>query len=256
MKLTFVRTELFAFILTSGILFAGCKKTKVDKFNPTDCSQCLIQEIVVERPDQDSLHYIFTYNTNGDPVTVKNDGVTTGNPNLFFVYDQNHRLTQMVHPYENGFYESWDKYGYNSTGQIVRDTMYQNGLFTDSIAQPAVAFTAYFTYSYDAQGRISKRTDSTFYYNVYSNTDSATFSYDATGNQIRLGVTYDNKNSILRTNKVWMFICNDFSVNNPFTATAYNSYKLPFDFPAVDYNNYLAPIIPQQFGGRVVYACP
>ena len=250
MKLTFARMSLFAFILMSSIVFSGCKKF-IDQI---DHPQYRIQKITTGISDGDSVTYDFSYNSNRDPVTVKNSYLTTGNPNMFFVYDRNHRLTQLVRPYDNGFYESWHKYGYNSAGEIVRDTMYENGLFIDSIAQPAAEFQTYSNYSYDAQGRITRKIDSIFYFNVFFSADTATFAYNAAGNQIREGITYDNKVSVLSTNKVWMFICNDFSVNNPFTATSYNSYGLPLNFPAIMNDNNLAPIIPQPYPGRIEYA--
>ena len=41
------------------------------------------------------------------------------------------------------------------------------------------------------------------------------------------GVVYDNKMNINRTNDIWQFLSRDYSVNNPFTAAAYNTARFP-----------------------------
>ena len=38
---------------------------------------------------------------------------------------------------------------------------------------------------------------------------------------------YDHKVNIHRTNKVFMFVDRDYSMNNPFSAATYNGYLLP-----------------------------
>lgn len=53
--------------------------------------------------------------------------------------------------------------------------------------------------------------------------------YDANGNVVLDYTTYDNYKN---TNKIWMFIDDDYSVNNPFTAITYKSVGLPLTFPA------------------------
>ena len=59
-----------------------------------------------------------------------------------------------------------------------------------------------------------------------------TFFYDDAGNLRNGGNVYDNKLNPNRTNKIWMFIERDYSVNNPSVATKYNSIGLPLHFPS------------------------
>jgi len=52
------------------------------------------------------------------------------------------------------------------------------------------------------------------------------YSYNADGNLA--GHDYDDKINYHRTNRVWMFIDRDYSVNNPVIATyEYNDFGLP-----------------------------
>jgi len=52
--------------------------------------------------------------------------------------------------------------------------------------------------------------------------------YDAKGNAE--GSTYDNKINYHQTNKVWMFIDDQYSVNNPFHIDEYDVHGLPVKF--------------------------
>jgi hypothetical protein len=86
------------------------------------------------------------------------------------------------------------------------------------------------TYTLDNWGRIIR--DSTAYYNFGyppPPPDIFNYTYDAHGNLIRPGVTYDNKVNIYRTNAVWMLVYQNYSANNPLTDSfaTYNSYGLP-----------------------------
>ena len=76
------------------------------------------------------------------------------------------------------------------------------------------------------------------------------FVYNAEGN---LDVPYiveqyDNNRNLLTLHPVWQFLQCDYSVNNPFPAVTYNSYRLPtrFDFPFVNFSHFTF------FGGRAM----
>lgn len=169
----------------------------------------------------------FTYDAFGNPLTVNNTVVGTGNPNLVFRYDAAHRLTDFIRPYSNGDFETWSKYIYNASGRIAFDTTYVFGTVTPT--GPKNYLEARLTsYTYDNTCRVIR----TSYIvtegeNVGTPPIVQTFAYDASGNLIRPGITYDNKVNIHRTNKIFMFVDRDYSMNNPFTAPAYNSYGLP-----------------------------
>ncbi len=84
------------------------------------------------------------------------------------------------------------------------------------------------TYTYDATCRVIKTTT----IGIGGPEDGFVplvneYSYDINGNLVLPGITYDNKVNIHRTNKVFMFVDRDYSMNNPFTAPAYNGYGLP-----------------------------
>lgn len=275
MQLSPERIGLLLLVLVNAILSTGCEKMMENSYQPDntgitenektgnsrsikiDCGEvsgCAIRAITAYASG-DTIHSVFAYNRNGSPATVRNDQVGTGNPNQLFKYDQYNRLIEYGRPYNNGFYEAWHKYGYNRKDQIVRDTMYSFGAMADSSAVPETSFVVLTDYTYDILNRIIRRKDSTFYSNSFVAVDSANFQYDGRGNLIRAGVVYDNKASILRTNKIWMFIACDYSVSNPFRATAYNFHGLPLSYTStVFYENSFFLIYPF-YTGIVEYIC-
>ena len=247
----------------SVILLMGCQKVFDYIHLPgkgngdVDFKFCSIREVTANfstKLNDYTVHYTFTYNNQGNPQQVINDYVATGNPNLLFKYDKYNRLIQFVRPYNNGNYETMDKYGYNSKNQIVHDTLYVFGDFVDSAALPTKYPNRYTNYEYDVQDRITSQTDSIFGTgNILIAVTHESYSYDAQGNLVSPGVVYDGKLNIRRTNIIWMFITRDYSVNNPFIATAYNEHGLPVAFsPAYAALNIIVPLS----GNAVVeYSC-
>lgn len=234
-----------------------CKKAvEVFEDGLVDCRACNIQQISVASADElgrDTVVYRFSYNAAGNPVTVKNTAVSTGNPNVVFKYDRHGRLAEMIRPYANESYESWTKYFYDTRGQIVRDSQYIFGPYIDSVPA-AFMQVGYWThhFSYDALGRIVSRIDSAFFSgNVY--VTPWNFQYDAKGNMVAPGVVYDTDLNFLRTNRVWMFVCNNYSVNNGFQAAAYNGHKLPLSFNGV-YET-MGPVVTASGKFTVAYGC-
>ena len=163
----------------------------------------------------------FTYNSSGDPVTAIRTAVSTGYPNFFFKYDQHGRFTDLIGGYGhtiNDPIESWTRYFYDNLNRIVRDSFYSFPLIVNG--RPTLGEYSGFinsTYTYDSKDRIISTTRGLF---------TTTYAYDGQGNLV--GTAYDNKINIHRTNKIWMFIDKDYSVNNPVTASyVYNSVGLP-----------------------------
>jgi hypothetical protein len=169
----------------------------------------------------------FTYDALGNPLTVNNTVVSTGQPNLIFRYDAAHRLSEFIRPYANGHFETWSKYVYDAGGRIAFDTTYVFGTVTP--AGPADYLEARLTtYTYDGTCRILKTSAAPIEgVNAGNPPFVQTYAYDASGNLIRPGITYDNKVNIHRSNKMFMFVDRDYSMNNPFTATSYNAYSFP-----------------------------
>ena len=168
----------------------------------------------------------FTYDALGNPLTVTNSLVGTGIPNLIFKYDAAHRLTEFIRPYSNGLFEQWFKYVYDASGKIVSDTSYIFGELASGPVNYAEARVT--TYTYDNTCRIvATKTVPIEGPNTGSMGYEEHYSYDANGNLVRPGITYDNKVNIHRTNKIFMFVDRDYSMNNPYTAASYNGYGLP-----------------------------
>jgi len=219
---------------------------------------CQISQITVHATDGQepaSVIYTFSYNAAGDPIVVKNTAVGTGNPNAVFKYNNQGKIKEMIRPYDNGTFETWTKYVYNNGGQVVRDTQYTFGDYVDSIPVAHPERDGYWVsqFSYDAQGRVMTRTDSVFGPGSSQYGTTYSFQYDANSNLVVQGVTYDSHLSLLRTNKIWMFVCNNFSLNNSFQASAYNKSDLPLSFPGT-YGT-MGPIVPLSGKFDIVYAC-
>lgn len=236
-------TAAFAALATICLLSAGCRKDLAFFENgQTDCKACNILQVRSIQPDKlgtDTTYYRFTYNRFGDPVTVKNTAVATGNPNSFFKYDGRERLTDYIRPYDNEAFETWTKYVYNSRDQVIRDTQWIFGQFVDSVPSPSpFPYTGVWIrhYTYDALNRIASRMDSIIGPGTQVYTyPPRLFEYDQNGNLIVPGATYDSHLNWLRTNRIWMFIYDNYSINNNFQATAYSAHDLPLTFPAPDY---------------------
>ena len=259
-----MRKNLTLCLLLSSIvsvgLFTGCAKTITDPFNATNTVPCQVQKIIIpssllvasnaitRRPyiarnipvkmqhvanvapgASDTL--IFTYNAAGNPVSVKHS-MDIGD-NLLFKYDAQGRLSQYVNIFPNNFGgDYWHKYTYapGSTNRIIADTAFRD--FVSSNGQ----MTAYndidlTVFVYDGEGRVSRSTEY-----VLGDTIVRHFVYDGTGNLQGNGSVYDSKLNLHRTNKIWMFIDRDYSVNNPVDkgSDTYNSEDLPITIATND----------------------
>jgi hypothetical protein len=161
----------------------------------------------------------------------------------------------MIRPYDNGTFETWTKYVYNSGGLIVRDTQYTFGAYVDStpIAHPETSGYWVSEFSYDAQGRVIARTDQSFGPGSSNYTSTSQFQYDANGNLVVDGATYDSHQNLLRTNKIWMFVCTNYSRNNGFHASAYTNHDLPQSFEGG--YGVMGPIVPLDGRYDVRYTC-
>jgi len=178
----------------------------------------------------------------------------------------------------SGVIWTWEKFGYNAANQIMKDTSYVFGeIGPDGVIQPSSFWSVRNTVlQYDANNRVIASNDSVWSYGKFANTDHFSYKYDERGNlaytarqyqsmqswgeaiyndTFRLG-PYDNKIHIRRTNKMWMFIDRNYSVNNPFNAVSYNSYGLPLLFDSKQYLQGLITLVPFMSGNVTVeYNC-
>jgi len=240
-----------------AILQSGCKKIEeaILKDSCADFKFCNIKSYTLFG-DFPGNKVTFAYDAWGNPLSVSSTAVGTGHPNHQFKYNALHRLTEYLRLYTNGSFESWSKYVYDASGRIAFDTTYALGNITPS-GPTNYIWSRLTTYTYDGTCRVIKTSSVALGGKTGDTTKSVSlYSYDSNGNLILPGIVYDNKVNIHRTNKVFMFVDRDYSMNNPFTASTYNAYSLPSTIspPAAGgpfYYFLLRPI----FGATFVYQC-
>lgn len=205
---------------------SGCEKVmEYLQQNPdADIKYCNITKFIENSGPSGARTATFTYNAFGNPTSVTVTNVGTGNPNRVFKYDSYQRLVEYRGEYTNGNYEYWYRYAYTpASNRIISDTVY---IFGPLGPEPTTFFDRRITnYTYDGGGRIIQTsTVST----VFPGPPTvANYTYDPMGNLVRPGIIYDAKINLHRTNRVWMFLDRDYSLNNPLTADAYNANGLP-----------------------------
>jgi hypothetical protein len=217
------RIALFVGVVISTVL-VGCNKLedylKDDPLATYD--QCRVEKMFWNYSGS-LLEMNVTYNKHGDPVSVMNVQGGTGSPNMLFKYDNKRRLTDYIIAYSNGGFEQWHQYVYDNKGRVIRDTAYMLGWNDNGV--PADYYDgAVIYYEYDQYGRIIHTSQD--WWSYPDNPLETYYSYDAQGNQVVPGAVYDNKISIHRTHRIWMFIDRNYSLNNCH-ATAYNANNLP-----------------------------
>jgi hypothetical protein len=176
----------------------------------------------------------FFYNEFDNPTRVAfDDSPGTGTPFYDFFYDDQQRLIKFA-SFESHYYT------YNDDGLAVIDSIFGGYAGGDFRYEEKIF--------YDDAKRII-RTERTLYFPEddpnFGEVVTVNYEYDSRGNLVKPGVTYDNQTNVHRTNKVWMFIDKDYSVNNPLPGpTHYNNVGLPLNNVAflgnaaesVDYN--------------------
>ncbi|MFT3823774.1 MAG: hypothetical protein QM731_07625 [Chitinophagaceae bacterium] len=240
-------------VAISFLLFAGCNKIDWDDLlhHPDKADKlCSIKKISVNRT-YDTLIGKFTYNSSGDPTQVAFNIMGTGQPGFRFIYDNKKRLTDYLGLYGSdytltNFYEFWHHYVYDN-GRIVRDTMRGFGEYPLPNNSP---YLLLYTFEYDNSGRIVKAVQ-TYPLQPSISPVTETYTYNSDGNLEKYSrqvgsdapyvVTYTynlSKPNLHRTNKVWMFVDRDYSINAPVNATSYNQYGLPLKYD-VEYYGFL-----------------
>lgn len=235
-----------------ALLFDGCEKAQdYIKINPcAEMNLCTIKSISYTGMfgEEDSL--VFTYNAVGNPVSITRRIAGSGMPNYAFKYDKKGRLTDFYAPYEaRTAAEYWHKYFYDNKGRITIDSFYTLCDIKDDSLVSHHSGSRY-VLQYDVQNRIIL--DSLEPPGIYYST-ALHYTYDANGN--REGRTYDQKVHFRRTNKIWMFIDRDYSMNNAFTADAYNLYGLPTTFDLSTKGGELNFLRNYLTSGKIVYTC-
>jgi hypothetical protein len=195
--------------------FAGCKKNEI-------CLQCIPPGLTDTKILRyygdlysDSMRLLGTINYNkfGDPVSIlKNGGAGTGNANCYFWYDNKRRVTDYIGFYnDNVSYEFWHHYYYDNKDRIVRDSMYVFGFMNNN--KPNKWADRSIAYQYDDFDRMIHFTVTEAYGNFSWSQDLV---YDQGGNLQTYGPwQYDDKYNPHLLHKIWQFIEQDYSINNP-----------------------------------------
>ncbi|MES1249256.1 MAG: hypothetical protein ABUL46_01155 [Chitinophaga rupis] len=167
---------------------------------------------------------VFTYDKSGNPISVIHQ-MDIGD-NSLFNYDKKGRLSEYINIFpSNTAGDYWHRYTYDGKkgDQIIADTAFRD--FTSSngklVSYNDIDLT---TFQYDSYGRIIQSTEY-----VLGDTITRKYTYDGQGNLVHAGGIYDHMVNIHLTNKNWMFIDRDYSLNNPVDkgSYTYNSTGLP-----------------------------
>ncbi|HTQ67002.1 MAG TPA: RHS repeat domain-containing protein [Puia sp.] len=237
MKLAILR---IVFLLGIFILVftLGCKKAFDYLSDHKLVGFCQIKKITFTGifPTPDTA--VFTYNSQGDPVSIIRRWTGTGYTNFLFRYDGLHRLTDQINVYgvdvsELNPPESWNKYFYDDKGRIALDSQYFFPNLVNGKPVPGqLGAVSIFKYEYDPFDRLISVT-----WEQLDKVNSITnYSYDANGNLT--GRVYDDKINFHRCNKIWMFLARDYSVNNPLNAFyTYNRTGLPVNIDCTKGNS-------------------
>lgn len=201
-------------------------------------------------PTDSTISY-FNYNEAGNPISIVFSHTTTGRLNGFFRYQRDQQLRDYFVMYDSSHFEHWWRYVYDSSGRVIRDTLYQMGVVgPDGPLNNQTLLVS--DYTYDRYGRVARTNTRMLIPNTGGRFERS-FDYDIRGNLVpgSMPYQYDSKTSIFRTHDVWLLISKNFSRNNQFIVDAYNEAGLPEEFHMQDgfvYFNFLQHNIP---GARI-----
>lgn len=193
---------------------------------------------------------VFEYDSSGRPVSVTSNLNGTGNGHHFFTYDNQDRLSS----YEYEFVET-KQFIYDNSSNVRPAGAQVTDLLGREFAE---------TYTYDDRGRIIKSVrafvTSPFEEDgipdvvkdyIYLNDDLSSILLN--GEQVNPDVVYSSKPSVYATNKVWMFINQNYSKHAIDATEGGNRIGLPAKFKSGHYQFPFLDI--EAAGSTVTYAC-
>ena len=221
-------------LLYGGVIilsFVSCKKVTARK--EILISGCRIKQLIIKEDGQKDRSGTFTYNTNSDPVSYTPKGYSNGSLKYEFRYDAGGHLTDYIGYDPTAIPAScyfWTKYSYDGHNRIVRDSVYYNCKYGPALTSFA-DYVGITVYEYDNSDRITTVIYRQFHNSVPNGvTGYYKYDYNESGNLVTPGAVYDDKTSIYRTSKIWMFLGRNYSVNNLMPALSYNPNGLPVAF--------------------------
>lgn len=221
---------LLAILCVTALM--SCKRELARKDSSVAIVKCRIKQLILKSEAEKNKTGTFEYNAAGNPISYTPTAYSVGSLKYEFRYDNNGRLTDYIGyspaaiPLSCQF---WTRFVYEAN-RIVRDSVYYNSNYGPALITYAkhIGITEY---EYDQQERISR-----IKYKQHANgvpngvMGNYKFDYNDEGNLVLPGAVYDDKVSIYRTNKIWMFLSRNFSNNNIGSPLSYNSNGLPVAF--------------------------
>ena len=234
------RRQLLCLVLIV-LTIVGCNKVAefLRSSKDGDIKYCNIKSIQFAYDYKPKVATI-SYNAHGYPVSAILNQTETGLTNRYYYYDKKDRLVKEVGDYGNGIFQYYRKYQHDAKGRVISDTTYAEGELSPGREMISYLSFTTSTYHYDKYDRVIKYTMQ-FNFTPPTRPIAWFYEYDEDGNLSGTGagaadeppvieplnLQYDNKINPNRTNKIWMFLNRDYSVNNSFIADSYNQNKLP-----------------------------
>lgn len=234
---------VIATIAAALIFMPACKKVRdyIAHNPPLEVKLCSIEKIKLDVFGEKN-ELAVNYNEQEDPVSVLHTKQNVfSNVDQRFRYDKQNRLTDYITNFSgNTGVLQWHTYTYKNKNTVI-DTVYNyEGKITDDLPPYSATDFRVWVYELDVWGRIIKSIE----YNQTSPEPAVVnYVYNMQGNLLKQGAEYDNKVNIYRTNKVWMFIAKDYSMNNALSTADetikikdYNAAGLPLEYKALPAN--------------------
>ncbi|HEV3415067.1 MAG TPA: hypothetical protein VG101_21455 [Puia sp.] len=212
-------------------LLPACRKVaEVLRKDPHAVGQfCRIDTFYFGTPVQPYQQTIVKYNSAGDPEAILPLFSVLGEEfdEIYFRYDRFDRLRDVIFVFPGGTntaaIDLWHRFAYPRPGIVIDSSLNYDGpgvalgpSFVLPPNPPPFITAVVSGYEQDRQGRTVRTwTEFPSLSGPPQPLDTTTISYDRRGNQIRPGVTYDDKFNIYRTNRVWQLLFQDYSANNP-----------------------------------------
>lgn len=223
------------------VLFSHCVKPPV-----TNPYQYEITQVNGLRSDYVIDTVSITYNARNNPVSLIGQHASTGYPYYLLGYDQQNRLRINIGAYlgDNPYYEIAHKYTHDNKKRIIQDSVFTFGHYNrNALLITSGDFTTLRNFTYDNQDRVTKVVEYLPGFAPALYTRTITYYYNAAGNAYKINESntgtktsntstdafpvYDNKVNPHQLHEIWQFTDVDYSRNNAFVASAYNSYGLP-----------------------------
>lgn len=261
-----LRLTYLACFISFYTLLSSCKKAIdiIEHHGEKGCDVCKVEQIIANHDGHQDVVNV-DYNKKGNPIKMLVNNNYYQNTTQTFRYDNQDRLQDYMITYGNNTgVLIWHRYHYQSEKIIIDSIINYAGELSDSQPPPFDPQYSRINKIYlDDLGRIIKIK------NIYPYPMTKwTYTYNASGNKV--GNMYDNGINVYKTNKVWQFVYNDFSVNNPIYSNIgvsthllkisdYNFFGLPRKFVAIG-NDSGTPNLASVFGlfyhsATITYSC-